>query len=86
MRTVSLDAPTLQALSEKDPSQADPITRAADTAINNMLIDLMATMSHHDWLSRRQRQQQGIAAHSLGNGGKQADQERISEGVVLPTG
>nr|CDS58341.1 hypothetical protein SYMBAF_50427 [Serratia symbiotica] len=24
--------------------------------INNMLIDLMAAMSHKDWLSRRQRQ------------------------------
>ena len=34
---------------------------------NNMLIDLMAAMSHKDWLSRRQRQQQGIErAHTLG--------------------
>lgn len=71
LRIVSLDVPTSwQALSEKDPSQADPITRAVITAINNMLIDLMAAMSHKDWLSRRQRQQQGIKrAHSLGNTG-----------------
>ncbi|AWH72436.1 hypothetical protein FQG22_25355 [Escherichia coli] len=27
---------------------------------NNMLIDLMAAMSHKDWLSRRQRQKQGV--------------------------
>ncbi|HAJ7307685.1 TPA: hypothetical protein HNO41_26085 [Escherichia coli] len=25
-----------------------------------MLIDLMAAMSHKDWLSRRQRQKQGV--------------------------
>lgn len=79
LRIVSLDVPTSwQALSEKDPSQADPITRAVITAINNMLIDLMAAMSHKDWLSRRQRQKQGIErAHTLGRyRGKQADQER----------
>jgi len=35
-------------------------------------------MSHKDWLSRRQRQKQGIKrAHTLGKyRGKQADQER----------
>ena len=49
LRIVSLDVPTSwQALSDKDPSQADPITRAVITAINNMLIDLMAAMSHKD--------------------------------------
>lgn len=43
-----------------------------------MLIDLMAAMSHKDWLSRRQRQKYGIErAHSLGKyRGKQADQKR----------
>ena len=47
-------------------------------AINNMLIDLMAAMSHKDWLSRRQRQKQGIErAHTLRKyRGKQADHER----------
>lgn len=47
------------------------------STINNMLIDLMASMSHKDWLSRRQRQKQGIErAHTLGRyRGKQADQE-----------
>ncbi len=76
---VSLDVPTSwQALSDKDPSQADPITRAVITAINNMLIDLMTAMSHKDWLSRRQRQKQGMErAHTLGKyQGKQAVQER----------
>ena len=79
LRIVSLDVPTSwQALSDKDPSQADPITRAVITAINNKLIDLMAAMSHKDWLSRRQRQKQGIErAHTLGKyRGKQADRER----------
>ena len=43
-----------------------------------MLIDLMAAMSHKDWLSRRQRQKQGIErAHTLEKyRGKQADHER----------
>ncbi len=43
-----------------------------------MLIDLMAAMSHKDWLSRRQRQKQGIErAHTLGKyREKQADHER----------
>jgi hypothetical protein len=65
-------------LSDKAPSQVDPITRAVITAINNMLIDLMVAMSHKDWLSRRQRQKQGIEReHTLGKyRGKQADQER----------
>lgn len=79
LRIVSLDVPTSwQSLSDKDPSQADPITRAVITATNHMLSDLMAAMSHKDWLSRRQRQKQRIErAHSLGNyRGKQADQER----------
>lgn len=79
LRIVSLDVPTSwQALSDNDPSQADPVTRAVITAINNMLIDLMAAMSHKDWLTRSQRQKQGIErAHSLGKyRGKQADQER----------
>jgi DNA invertase Pin-like site-specific DNA recombinase len=43
LRSVNLDVPmSWSALSNKDPSQADPITRAVITAINNMLIDLMA--------------------------------------------
>ena len=66
LRIVSLDVPTSwQALSDKDPSQADPITRAVITAINNMLIDLMAAMSHKDWLSRRQRQKQVVTCSRI---------------------
>lgn len=79
LRIVSLDVPTSwQALSDKEPSQSDSITHIVITAINNMLIDLMSAMSHKDWLSRRQRQKQGIErAHTLGKyRGKQADQER----------
>lgn len=79
LRIVSLDVPTSwQALSDTDPSHDDPITRAVVTAINNMLIDLMAAMSHKDWLSRRVRQKQGIErAHREGKyKGKQADVER----------
>ena len=43
-----------------------------------MLIDLMAAISHKDWLSRSQLQEQGIErAHTLGKyRGKQAEQER----------
>lgn len=43
-----------------------------------MLIHLMAAMSHKDWLSRRQRQKQGIErADTLGKyREKQADHER----------
>lgn len=79
LRIVSLDVPTSwQTLSDKEPSQNDPITRAVLMAINNMLIDLMAAMSHKDWLSRRHRQKQGIElAQKLGKyRGKQADRER----------
>ena len=79
LRIVSLDMPTSwQALSDKDPSQANPVTCAVITVIDSMLIDLMATMSHKDWLSRRQRQKQGIErAYTLGKyQGRQADRER----------
>lgn len=79
LRIVSLDVPTSwQALSDKEPSQKDPVTRAVISAINNMLIDLMAAMSHKDWLSRLKRQKQGIKrAHEQGKyRGKQADHER----------
>ncbi|EHV76863.1 hypothetical protein ECDEC7A_3310 [Escherichia coli DEC7A] len=43
-------------MSDKDPSQSDPITCAAITTINNMLIDLIVVMPHKDWLSCCQRQ------------------------------
>lgn len=79
LRIVSLDIPTSwQALSDKEPAQNDPVTHAVISAINNMLIDLMAAMSHKDWISRQQRQKQGIErAHEQGKyRGKQADHER----------
>lgn len=60
------------------PSERSVPTRAVISAINNMLIDLMAAMLHMDWLSRRQRQKQGIErAHTLGKyRGKQVDREQ----------
>lgn len=62
-----------------------------------MLIDLMSAMSHKDWLSRRQRQKQGVElAHTLGKyQGKQVAQERhqkvlyyrqVKKGVVSENG
>ncbi|HBZ0629390.1 TPA: resolvase [Klebsiella pneumoniae] len=36
------------ALSDKDPSQVDPVTCAVITTINNILIDLMAAISYKD--------------------------------------
>lgn len=58
---VSLDAPSLwMALSDKAPSQANPITRTVITAINAMMSDLIAAMAHKEWLSRCLRQKQGI--------------------------
>ena len=79
LRIVSLEIPTSwQVLSDKEPSQNDPVTRAVISAINNMLMDLMAAMSYKDWLSRQQRQKQGIErARQEGKyRGKQADHER----------
>lgn len=78
LRIVSLDIPTSWQALTKEMTQDDPITKAVITAINNMLIDLMAAMSHKDYLSRRERQNQGIErAKKLGKyKGKQSDQER----------
>lgn len=54
LRIVSLDVPTSwQALSDLEASPNDPITRAVIADMNNMLIDLMAAMSHKNWLSPR---------------------------------
>lgn len=68
LRIISQDvSSSWLALSDKAPSQVDPITPAVITAIKNILIDLMTAMSHKDCLSRRQRQKQGIErAHTLG--------------------
>lgn len=79
LRIISLDIPTFwQTFNSQDPTQNAPITQAVLSAINTMLIDLMAAMSHKDWISRRERQKQGIErAQTLGKyKGKQADKER----------
>lgn len=79
LRIVSLDVPTSWlALTEQQVTQNDPVIKAVLSAINNMLIDLMAAMSHKDYQVRRERQKQGISrARELGKyKGKQADEEQ----------
>lgn len=78
LRIVSLDVPTSWQAVDSSITNNDPVTRAVLAAINAMLIDLMAAMSHKDWLSRRERQRQGIErAKKEGKyQGKPADEER----------
>ncbi|MGI2257540.1 recombinase family protein [Candidatus Cardinium hertigii] len=79
LRIVSLDIPTSwQALDKQQPDKNDPVTQAVISSINNMIIDLMATMSYKDWISRLNRQKQGIKkAYEQGKyKGKKADHER----------
>lgn len=38
----------MASIADKDPSQSNPITRAAITTINNMLIDLIVAIPHKD--------------------------------------
>lgn len=60
LRIVSLDIPiSWQALNNQAPTQSDPITHAVLSAINTILIDLMAVMPHKDWSSRREQQKFG---------------------------
>lgn len=67
LRIVGLDAPPLwMELSDKSPSQVNPITRTVITAINTMMSDLIVAMAHKDWLSRCSCQKQGIErTHTL---------------------
>ncbi len=78
LRIVSLDVPTSWQAVDSSITHNDPVTRAVLSAINAMLIDLMAAMSHKDWLSRRERQRQGIEKAKIEGKykGKQADEER----------
>lgn len=78
LRIVSLDIPTTwQALTPTETS-TDPVTNVVLSAINNMLIELMAAVSHKDLLTRAERQKQGIKrAKALGKyKGRQADTEK----------
>lgn len=76
---VSLDVPTSwQAIDSARMTHNDPIIKAVLDAINNMLIDLMAAMARKDYITRRDRQAQGIerAKEEGKYRGRQADPER----------
>lgn len=61
LRIVSLDVPTSYlAIDNKRFINDDPIIKAVLESINNMLIDLLAAMARKDYLTRRERQSQGI--------------------------
>lgn len=79
LRIVSLDVPTSYlALDSHRLVHGDAVIEAVLEAINSMLIDLMAAMARKDYLSRQDRQRQGIeAAKEKGRyKGRQADVER----------
>lgn len=79
LRIVSLDVPTsFLALDSARALNGDSIIEAVLEAINNMLIDLMAAMARKDYLSRQDRQKQGIEiAKQQGKyQGRQADSDR----------
>lgn len=79
LRIVSLDVPTSYlALDTTRVFNGDSIIEAVLEAINNMLIDLMAAMARKDYLSRQDRQKQGIdVAKQQGKyAGRQADSDR----------
>lgn len=61
LRIVSLDVPTSwQAIDSARMTNNDPIIKAVLDAINNMLIDQMASTPRKDYITRRDRQAQGI--------------------------
>lgn len=65
LRVISLDLPTSQiALSTQ---AADDFTSSMLSAINNMMLDMLAAIAHKDYQDRRRRQNEGIAkAKQLG--------------------
>ncbi|PSU45797.1 resolvase [Photobacterium frigidiphilum] len=79
LRIVSLDVPTSYlAIDNKRFINDDPIIKAVLESINNMLIDLLAAMARKDYLTRRERQSQGIekAKEEGKYNGRVADKER----------
>lgn len=75
----NLDVPTSYlALAPDRAHNDDPTIEAVLEAINHMLIDLMVAMARKDYLSRRDRQRQGIeiAKQREKYRGRQADPER----------
>ena len=83
LRLVVQDMPTTHALI----NATDDITNAVLTVINNMLIDLLATMARLDNDKRKERIKQGLARSGYKPTGKKADtakHERIK--ALLATG
>lgn len=58
---VALDLPTTHIALQSPHKPTDTLTEGILKAVNTMLIEMMAVMSHKDYETRRQRQAQGIA-------------------------
>ena len=72
LRLVVQDMPTTHALI----NATDDITNAVLTVVNNMLIDLLATMARLDNDKRRERIKQGLARSGYKPSGKKANEEK----------
>lgn len=84
LRLVVQDMPTTHALI----NATDDITNAVLTVVNNMLIDLLATMARLDNDKRKERIKQGLARSGYKPSGKKANEEkhkRILELAALGT-
>ena len=82
LRLVVQDLPTTHALI----NTTDDITNAVLTVVNNMLIDLLATMARLDNEKRRERIKQGLERAGYKPTGKKADakkHDRIKELAAL---
>ena len=72
LRLVVQDMPTTHALI----NATDDITNAVLTVVNNMLIDLLATMARLDNDKRKERIKQGLARSGYKPSGKKANEEK----------
>ena len=72
LRLVVQDLPTTHALI----NATDDITNAVLTVVNNMLIDLLATMARLDNDKRKERIKQGLARSGYKPTGKKANEEK----------
>ena len=72
LRLVVQDLPTTHALI----NATDDITNAVLTVVNNMLIDLLATMARLDNDKRKERIKQGLARSGYKPSGKKANEEK----------
>jgi DNA invertase Pin-like site-specific DNA recombinase len=72
LRLVVHDMPTTHALI----NATDDITNAVLTVVNNMLIDLLATMARLDNDKRKERIKQGLARSGYKPSGKKANEEK----------